>query len=192
MTGLLYALAPALVAGFIARTERAHRPVALALGASALYSLASLAPLPSELRLILWALVALASARAYARAFGWVWIDGPPLLALACVAALVARFTWQASIWQIATWGPFVASSTVGALSLWRWRIGRPITWGRESRGWRAKARATIVQHCAAALLASDVATLAFIPWPGVQAWQGRAAAVAVTVMQVIWLMRKG
>lgn len=208
VTGLIYAAAPLVAACLVARRERTHQPVTLALGASALYSVAALPALASHLDpralLGLFALVAVASGQAYARAFGWRWTElnvtrlGWALIVVAGALALV----WpRASLWDVATWGPFVVSSVVGGLAVWAWWRSREwrvmAYWAGRGPG-DGKARehdllsTTIAQRCALVLLASDVCMLAFVRWPGVQAWQGRAAALAVTIVQVAWLVRRG
>jgi acyl-CoA thioesterase len=98
------------------------------------------------------------------------------------------------------TWGPFVASSVVGGLAVWGWWSARPwgyLGWDAPQSHVEAWARARekyplgITQRVALILLASDVCMLLFVPWPGVQAWQGRAAAMAVSVVQIVWLIKE-
>lgn len=214
MTGLIYAATPLAAACLVARREPAHRPVALALGASALYSVAALPTVASHLDpralLGLFTLVAVASGRAYARAFGWRWTEpNVSRLGWALIAVVGAlAFMWpRASVWEVATWGPFVVSSVVGGLAVWAWgwakfhnerkvaayfgrrfdEDGAPIS----VHDLRLPEPATITQRCALVLLASDVCMLAFVRWPGVQAWQGRAAAMAVSVVQIVWLIKE-
>jgi UPF0716 family protein affecting phage T7 exclusion len=204
MTGLPFALAPFVVACLVARRKPAHRPVRDALGASASFSLWTVVDVHFAVNgfqiepyvgLALFALVALASGRAYARAFGWRWTEGRivlvPATALAGMVLVRPFIGW----WVIATWGPFAASSVFGALAVWAWsseRLRHPmyaIRHGEEPRrvGFGPVA---ITQRVALVLLASDVCMLAFIPWGGVQMWQGRAAAVAVALVQVTALRR--
>lgn len=213
MTGLIYAATPLVAACLVARREPAHRPVALALGASALYSVAALPAVASHLDaralLGLFALVAVASAHAYARAFGWRWRLEDVTFGIGMAGLAVAGASGPIVQWQLMTWGPFVVSSVVGALAAWAWWVDAPhrqmiaraimadrqptdadvIAWWQARATWRASFG--IAQRCALVLLASDVCMLAFVRWPGVQAWQGRAAALAVTVVQVVWLIKE-
>jgi len=199
MTGLVYALAPLVASCLVARREPAHRPVALALGASALYSVAALPAVASHLDpralLGLFALVAVASGRAYARAFGWRWTEGRIVLVPAAALAGMVLVRPFIGWWTIATWGPFVASSVVGALAVWAWWAARhrhplyAVRLGEEPRR-IGSGPVSMTQRVALILLASDVCMLAFIRWPGVQEWQGRAAAVAVALVQVTALRR--
>jgi len=204
MTGLIYAAAPLVAACLVARREPAHRPVALALGASALYSVAALPAVASHLDaralLGLFALVAVASGRAYARAFGWRWTLPSVTFGIGLVGYSTVLAGAVVSRWELLTWGPFVASSTLGALAVWAWWRSRErramAYWSGRGPG-DGKARqhdllaTTITQRCALVLLASDVCMLAFVRWPGVQAWQGRVAAIAVTVVQIVWLIKE-
>lgn len=198
MTGLIYTLAPLALACVIARREPAHRPIRDALAAMTLYSAAQLVgPLPSAVSWALWLAMPLMSARAYASAWRWTTEDATTVIGFVgfAVAAnsTIARIT-------IAFWAPFVASSLFGAAALWRWIAGRP--WGHLDydappapvEAWarrRARYQFGLAQRCAVALLASDVAMLLFVPWPGVQAWQGRAMALAIAVIQAIWLIER-
>jgi hypothetical protein len=204
MTGLIYAVAPLAAACLVARREPAHRPVALALGASALYSVAALPAMSSYLDgralLGLFALVAAASGRAYVRAFGWRWTLERFTFGVGIAGLCTVLATTGVSRWQIMTWGPFVASSVVGGLAVWGWWSARPwgyLGWDAPQSHVEAWARARekyplgITQRVALILLASDVCMLLFVPWPGVQAWQGRAAAMAVSVVQIVWLIKE-
>lgn len=210
MTGLLFALAPFVAACLVAGHDPRHQPVRDALGASALYSVAALPFVASHLdaraRLALFALVAVMSGRAYARAFGWRWTESR--ICSSVLASFVGlMFFWCAPVspWTIATWGPFVASTILGALALWMWwearamnqkRVERYLRWefGEPYKAIPPDLRLTepvsIAQRCAIVLLASDACMLAFVGWDGVQIWQGRAAAVAVALVQVVWLWR--
>jgi len=199
MTGLIYAAAPLVAACLVARREPAHRPVALALGASAIYSVAALPAVASHLDprvlLGLFALVAVASGRAYARAFGWRWTEVRAYAAIALINIAAVVAARHVGWWNVATWGPFVTSSVVGALAARGWWRSRERRAGRGpgdgKARWHDPLSATLTQRCALILLASDVCMLAFVRWPGVQAWQGRVAAIAVTVVQVVWLIKE-
>lgn len=213
MTGLLYTVAPLALACAIARRERAHRPIRDALAAMTLYSAAQhVGPLPSAVSWALWLVMPLCSARAYASAWGWRWTEGRIVFAV-CGAAIGLALAGRAASTEILTWAPFVASSLFGAAALWRWFVAAQ--WRSEDRSiirrrlavgdapddeevirwWYARearrASFGIAQRCAVALLASDVAMLVFVPWPGVQAWQGRAMALAMAVIQGLWLIER-
>ena len=209
MTGLLYALAPLVAAAIVARREPAHRPIHDALGASALYSVAALpfvaSHLDARVGLGLFALVAVASGRAYLYTFcpadsepnGW---RAYPIITFPFVCGIAIEN------WRLATWGPFVASSVVGALAVWAWwatrihnerRVAAYLERGFDEDGapisvhdLKLPTSASITERCALIPLASDVCMLAFIRWGGVQMWQGRAAAVAVALIQVTALCR--
>lgn len=206
MTGLIFALAPFLASIAVARRQPAHRPIRDALGVSAWYSLCSTLAGPGAkpwALLCLWGLVALASGLAYLAAFEEnVGICGAPLSA---IIGLVVGDVLHRERWPVATWGPFVASSVVGALSLWRWRASRNrndrlakayLTHGFDGDGGpisvhdlRLRESMSIAQRTALLLLASDVCMLAFVRWPGVQIWQGRVAAMAIAGVQLGWLL---
>ncbi len=206
MTGLLYTVAPLALACVIARREPAHRPIRDALAAMTLYSAAQLVgPLPSVVSWALWLAMPLTSARAYASAWGWT-IEVATMVVGVGVAVGVAKNTRIAPI-AMASWAPFVASSLFGAAALWRWfgkrvrnerAVARFLRGEHDDDGAPISVRAlrqpepmTIAQRCALALLASDVAMLAFVPWPEVQAWQGRAMALAMAVIQGLWLIER-
>lgn len=197
MIGLLFAVAPFALACLVARREPAHRPVRDALGAAFSYSFWTLLDDPADRSpralLILWSLVAVYSGWAYLRAFAWDASEALNMLG-AILVLYAGAFFWPKELiwWRIATWGPFVSSSAAGLLALYRWALPDPkVKWWRVGRRWfssEAPGTIGIVQRVALILLASDVCMLLFIPWPGVQVWQGRSAAVAVFAVQVEWL----
>lgn len=212
MTGLFFALAPFLASIAVARRDPTHRPIRDALGCSAWYSLCVTLAGPGanpRALLCLWGLIATASGWAYLRAFGWR--ERSTFAALPIGIALAIYLATERGaperLWPVATWGPFVASSVVGALALWRWwaveRTNKRKLHGFLRREFtrdgtqfsvidvRLPAVMTIARRTALLLLASDVCILAFIRWPGVQVWQGRAAAVAIAGVQVMWLIER-
>ncbi len=208
MTGLLYTVAPLALACVIARREPAHRPIRDALAAMTVYSAAQLVgPLPSVVSWALWLAMPLASARAYGLAWGWRWTEGRIVFAV-CGGAIALALAGRAAPTEILAWAPFVASSLLGAAALWAWlrRLARLEAEGRAELSDVARRYGvhvphlstrelasvfTIAQRCAVALLASDVAMLLFVPWPGVQAWQGRAMALAMAVIQGLWMIER-
>jgi hypothetical protein len=208
MTGLLYTVAPLALACVIARREPAHRPIRDALAAMMLYSAAQLAgPLPSVVSWALWLAMPLTSARVYASAWGWTIEDATMVIGLIGLIGFAVAVNSTIAPADMAAWAPFVASSLVGLLALLAWlgppELGRVIVdadgprWVRTAedraatRAWMERGPMSLTQRSAVAMLASDVAMLLFVPWPGVQAWQGRAMALAMAVIQGIWLIER-
>lgn len=180
----------------VARKAPQHGPIAAALGASLSYSICAVlnASLPPERQnpralLFLLACVAVLSGWAYLKA--WSWDARAALFLLTLIAVLVTGgLVWPARNWALATWGPILASVIVGAFAMVRWRA----LWKRSypyERRTCPDLEMSITRRIALVLLAADVAGLLFMRWPGVVEWQGRAAAIAVTVLHVGWLIQE-
>lgn len=214
MIGLVVSLLAFLTAALAARTEPRHGPFALALlyglicSGAALFdaSLSESDQSPIAL-LILLAIVSLEMGWAYQRAWHWRPLEG--LLLASTIAGLVALgIAWPERYWDLATWGPIVASAIAGGVALTRWWRGREQAvigyWARRDvqagyRVGRPRAMAhdlsfahwSFTQRVALVLLAGDVAGMLFARWPDVYYWQGRAIALLVTGMQGWWLWQR-
>lgn len=205
MIGLICASLVFVTALLVTLRHRPHWPLCAALGMSTLYAgafnldrwLRPDDPSPHA-TLALFACVALASGLAYLRV--WAWEPGETSGLLASIAILIGAGVVRGDAlgWQMATWGPFAVSSVMGGLALWRW-LG---SWGNDPPTYRATYDGrdimdpprnlwTITTRIALILLVSDVAMLLFIPWPGVQMWQGRMSALVVAGMQAMWFVRQ-
>lgn len=193
MIGLVCSALAFLAAAWVARHEPRHKPIRDALGAALIYAIVVQPWFPkaddpkavARGTLLVWASVAMFSGFAYLRAWSHERDPGPlPALWVAVMLLILpALVTGRAHWWGLATWGPFVASSAFGGWALWRWLGAWDSTKPPYPNEW------TITGRTALLLLASDVCMLLFIPWPGVQVWQGRVSALVVAGVQAAWLI---
>lgn len=188
-------------AWLVARREPGHRHVSNALFYAATYAgcveisrhVEHADPVAtSRSLLLLWAFAAIASGWAYLRA--WQWNAGHAFGLLITCFLLWCLGAGSVRAWTLATWGPFAASSLVGCEALWTWWRGESAIQKRRYTYARVTVRPTnwtFTQRIALILLVSDVCMLAFVPWPGVQQWQGRVSALVVAAFQCVWLIKR-
>lgn len=183
-----------VTAWLVARREPRHGPIRDALGCALLhagcYALGGNERNPRAM-LALFALVALASGWAYLKAWDW---DVGHAFGLPMMCFLLWCFgAGRPGAWTLATWGPFVLSSAVGAWALFR-SFGVHVR-ERDGEDWFAffPYEWTFTQRIALVLLVSDVCMLLFaaIGASVAQVWQGRVSALVVTGMQCSWLVRR-
>lgn len=173
MIGALFsflALAPAVL---VARREPSYRPIRDSLAASFLHAALAGADLADRDRLVLFAAVPLASLIAYAATWGDRVDRAVTWLIAMSAAGWIAFAPQPAAWWEALTIGPIALSVVAGAGLLWSSRRALDIS-----------------SAVCALILATDAATCLAWRLGAVAAWQGRAQAVLVALLEAAYLIR--